>query len=143
MKQLLVAAVLALFLSNANAAVPIPPDLVGVWSSDGAVFRGEAIWNGSAIYLDVDGVGAFVGGDGTDVLGVRFVITNYNAITHTLSVDLTENGKVLKSADLIYNPERHTISSPADQNRTYHKHSDSISSAMREKGLGLEPVHKN
>jgi hypothetical protein len=92
MKQLLVAAVLPLLLSGANAAVPIPPDLIGVWSSDGAVFRGEAIWNGSAIYLGVDGVGGFVGGNGTDVLGVRFVVTGYNAITHTLSVDMTEYG---------------------------------------------------
>jgi hypothetical protein len=142
MKQLLVAAALALFLSGANAAAPIPPDLIGVWSSDGAVFRGEAIWNGSAIYLDVDGVGAFVGGNGADVLGVRFVVTDYNAITHTLSVDMTEYGKVLKSINLIYDPEKHTILSPTDQNRTYHKHSASFSAAMREKGLGLEPMHK-
>jgi hypothetical protein len=31
MKQFLVAAVILLFLSDANAAVPLPPDLIGVW----------------------------------------------------------------------------------------------------------------
>jgi hypothetical protein len=141
MKGLLLATVLASFAFSVNAAVPLPRELVGVWSSDGAVFRGEAIWKGSAIYLDVDGVGGLVGGNGVDVLGVRFVVTDYDVDNHTLTVDLTEIGKAFKSIKLIYDPDKKTIVSPADNQRVYHKHSDSFSSVMREKGIGLEPVH--
>jgi hypothetical protein len=117
----------------------IPPELVGIWATDGSEFRGEAVMNGSAIYLDADGVGAMVGGDGTDVLGVRIAVTAYSSNTHILSIDITEQGKVVARATLTYDPVQKVIISPKDQNRIYHRRLNTLSAAMR-KGLGLEPV---
>jgi hypothetical protein len=68
---------------------------VGIWATDGSEFRGEALIKGQGLYLDVDGIGAMVGGDGSDVLGARIVVTAYNESTNILNIDITENGKVL------------------------------------------------
>jgi len=141
MKPLLMAALLSWVCASASAGISIPSDLVGIWSTNGSEFRGEAIWNGSALYLDVDGTGAMVGGDGTDVLGVRIVVTAYSSDTHMLSIDITEQGKVIGSDTLTYDPVQQTIVSPKDQNRIYHRHLSTFSAAIR-KSLGLEPVVK-
>ena len=69
MKQLSIVAVLFLVCASSSAAVLIPPELVGIWATDGSQFRGEALMKGSALYLDTDGIGAMVGGDGAEVLG--------------------------------------------------------------------------
>src|SRR5580692_5918560 len=55
---------------------------VGIWATDGSEFRGEALIKGQGLYLDVDGIGAMVGGDGSDVLGARIVVTAYNESTN-------------------------------------------------------------
>ena len=117
----------------------IPPELVGIWATDGSEFRDEAVMNGSAIYLDADGIGAMVGGDGADVLGVRIAVTAYSSSTHILSIDLTEQGKVVARGTLTYDPVQQAIISPKDQNRIYHRRLNTLSAAMR-KGLGLEPL---
>jgi len=93
--------------------------------------------NGSALYLDPDGVGAMVGGNGADVLGVRIVVTEYNSSTHVLSIDITEYGKVVGSGTLAYDPVQRTIISPKDQNRLYHRRMNTFSAAMR-KSLGMD-----
>jgi hypothetical protein len=86
----------------------------------------------------VDGIGAMVGGDGSDVLGARIVVTAYNESTNILNIDITENGKVLFRSNLVYDPVQKAIVSPKDQNRIYHKRLNSLSPDIR-KSLGLEP----
>jgi hypothetical protein len=111
---------------------------VGIWATDGSEFRGEALIKGQGLYLDVDGIGAMVGGDGSDVLGARIVVTAYNESTNILNIDITENGKVLFRSNLVYDPVQKAIVSPKDQNRIYHKRLNSLSPDIR-KSLGLEP----
>ena len=130
------AAILALACATA-AAAPIPPDLVGIWATEGSEFKGEALWKGQALYLDIDGVGASAGGDGSDVIGVRIVVTSYNSVTNLLSFDITEYGKVVGSGTLTYELGRKTLFSPKDRAH-YHRRSNGISAEIR-KGLGLEP----
>jgi hypothetical protein len=93
---------------------------------------------GSALYLGADGVGAMVGGDGDDVLGMRFVVTSYDPGTHTLKVDLTEDGKVVTSEVIVYDPKRQIIFSAKDPNQRYHRRSAQLSDEIR-KAIGLEP----
>jgi hypothetical protein len=93
---------------------------------------------GSALYLDADGVGAMAGGDGSDVLGVRFVVTSYDPGTHALKVDLTENGKVVASEVMIYDPKQQAIFSAQDPEQRYRRRSNQVSAEIR-KALGLEP----
>ena len=111
---------------------------VGIWATDGSEFRGEALIKGQGLYLDVDGIGAMVGGDGSDVLGARIVVTAYNESTNILNIDVTENGKVLFRSSLVYDPVQKAIVSPKDQNRIYHKRLNSLSPDIR-KSLGPEP----
>ena len=138
MRYLLFVAILSMTSAGAIAATTIPPELVGIWTTDGADLRGEAIRKGSAIYLDVDGIGGLAGGDGSDVLGVRFVVTSYNATTHELNIDLTESGKVIGSQVLIYDPQAQVIFYPKDAKTHYHRRAKAMSAQIR-KGLGLEP----
>jgi hypothetical protein len=137
MKQILIAAVLSWVAADASASISLPSDLVGIWASDGSAFKGEAIVDGSALYLNANGAGAMVGGNGTDVLGIRIVVTAYDLTTHLLSIELTENGKVAGSASLVYDPVQQVIISPKDQNRAYHRRMSTLSAAMR-KTLGLD-----
>ncbi|MGA2564055.1 MAG: hypothetical protein ABSF96_10885 [Steroidobacteraceae bacterium] len=139
MKQLSIVAVLFLICASSSAAVLIPPELVGIWATDGSQFRGEALIKGSALYLDTDGIGAMVGGDGVDVLGARIAATAYSQDTHLLNIDVTEYGKVVGSITLTYDPLQETIVSPKDQNRLYHRRLNTLSAAMR-KSLGLDPL---
>jgi hypothetical protein len=122
----------------ARAATPIPSELVGIWTTHGAELKGEAIWNGSAVYLDADGVGGLVGGDGREVLGVRFVVTSYDAGTRRLNIDLTESGKVIASEVLVYDPAEQVIFLAKDAKTRYYRHAKTVSAEIR-KSLGLEP----
>lgn len=137
MKQIFIAAVLSLVAAGASAGISLSSELVGIWATDDSVFKGEAIVNGSALYLNANGAGAMVGGNGADVLGIRIVVSTYDLTTHVLSIDLTENGKVAGSASLIYDPVQQVITSPKDQNRAYHRRMSTLSAGMR-KTLGLD-----
>ena len=51
--------------SNASAIsrdTVIPGPLAGEWASEGAEFRGAGIQSGAALYLELDGTGAFISG---------------------------------------------------------------------------------
>ena len=104
MGQVLLATILISLTTWAVSAEPIPPNLIGIWATEGAEFRGEAF------YLDTDGIGAIVGGDGAAVIGVRVVVTSYNPSTNTLTFDLTEYGKIQASGSLSYHPIKRIIS---------------------------------
>ena len=95
------------------------------------------MWKGEAIYLNSDGIGAVVGGDGSDVLGVRIVVTSYDATSHVIHIDLTEYGKVLEHGMLILDPRTRALVFSKDSQR-YYRRASVVSAAIR-KSLGLEP----
>jgi len=137
MKLLFIATILSFSFACANAATSIPLDLVGIWATEDSEFKGEALWKGQALYLDTDGIGVGVGGDGTHVGGFRIVLTSYSPKTNVITFDLTDNGKVVASKVLSYDPILKIIFSPTDSKQRYHRRFDGISISMR-KSIGLE-----
>lgn len=140
LKKLCATALLALATCAAHAATPLPPELVGVWAKVGAEFAGDALMKGSAVYLDSDGIGAGVSGDGSNVIGAQLNVTSYDANTHILNFDVVENGKVVKSGSLTYNPSKKLLVSAKDDKEVYDRWFKSISSETR-KSLGMEDRH--
>jgi hypothetical protein len=132
----LFAGLMFLLVATGNAAAALPPELTGIWAITGSQFHGDAVWKGQAIYLDTDGVGAIVGGDGSDVLGVRIVVTSYDVSSNVIHFDLTEDGKVLQHQTLAFDKKDHALVSPKDSLR-YFRRASQVSAMMR-KSLGLE-----
>lgn len=141
MKRLLFAMCIIFFNACAMAATSIPPELEGIWATNGAVFKGEALMNGQALYLDSDGTGASLGGDGKAVIGVRIAVTSYSPTTNTFAFDVTENGKVMHSGMLTYDPTRKIIFAPQDPKQTYERRYPTMSALIR-RSIGLEEKAK-
>jgi hypothetical protein len=78
-----------------------------------------------------------VGGDGSDVLGVRIAVTSYDATSHVIGFDLTENGNVLDHGTLTFDTKDHALVSAEDSQR-YYRRVNLVSAAIR-KSIGLEP----
>jgi hypothetical protein len=129
-----IVALFSVFISYADAESPIPPDLVGIWATEGSEFRGQAIMKGQAIYLDTDGIGASIGGDGRAVIGVRLVVTSYDPSSHMLAIELTEHGKVMAKGTMTYDRIKKEI---VDAGRRYHRRFDAVTPELR-KSIGLE-----
>ena len=103
----------------------IPPHLVGVWASDGAVLKGELLFEGTAVYLDGKGVGAVLGGPPP----IGFIIrSRYNAASNTITFDGLENGKVVLTGSMVYDPATNTL--VADK-KLLRRRFDSIDSSTR------------
>lgn len=136
MRQIFLAAIFIFFTTYAVAAEQIPPTLIGIWATEGSEFNGEAIMKGEALYLDTDGVGAFVGGDGRVVLGMRIVVTSYSPSTNILTFNLTEYGKVQTSGTVTYDPSQDAIFSPKDNKRFQHRLK--VMSQVIRRSIGLE-----
>lgn len=84
----------------------IPSDLVGVWANDGAVLKGQLLFEGTAVYLDSNGIGAVVGGPPP----IGFLINaRFNAATHMIDFDGLENGIVMTRGSMIYDPTTKSI----------------------------------
>lgn len=126
-----------LLVAAANAAISLPPELLGIWATRGSEFHGEAVCKGQAIYLDIDGVGAIAGGDGTDVLGVRIVVASYDTASNVIGIDLTESGKVEAHETLAFDKKDQALVDSKGLQRFYRR-STQVSVLIR-KGLGLEP----
>jgi len=135
-RHILFAALFYFSVACTNAATSIPSALVGIWETEGSEFRGETLTKGQALYLDTDGIGASVGGDGRAVMGVRIVVISYNPSTNVLTLDLTENGRVVASGSMTYDPSNKLILDSNSKQR-YERHSDSLSVEVR-RSLGLE-----
>jgi len=116
---------------SSYAADVIPPYLVGVWATDRAVLRGEALFEGQGVYLDADGVGAIIGGP--PPIGVRVVAT-YDSNTNVIALQMTEHGKTVGNGTLKYDPSRKIIT---DNKVDFHRRFDRFSASTR-KALGLE-----
>lgn len=139
LRQILWSTIFTFFTTFTVAAEQIPPSLIGIWATEGSEFNGEAIMKGEALYLDTDGVGAFVGGDGKVVLGVRIVVTSYSPSSNILTFNLTEYGKVQASGTVTYDPSQDIIVSPKDNKRFQHR-SNVVSQVVR-RSIGLEKIN--
>ena len=53
---------LALAIAPAGAAPVLPAHLAGAWSTQDALFDGDTLVGGTAVYLGADGIGAIVAG---------------------------------------------------------------------------------
>ncbi len=118
MKRRLIACLSLLCIASAHAAVPLPPELTGVWATQGAQFHGQSLWTGAAIYLDADGQGAVVGGQGDGakaaIIGVRLAVTAYDPAGHVLGIELSDGHRHVDS-QLSYDPASHSLVSALDR----------------------------
>lgn len=92
---------------------------------------------GDTIYLDLDGVGAWVGGNGTGALGVRIVVTSFDPSTHILTFKMTEHGKDGPTGTLVHDPRSHTLTSAPDNKKFELRKTGPLSVQLRQ-SLGLE-----
>lgn len=134
MKRFLLFSVALLLSACAHSEPKIPSELVGIWANDGAILRdGKWLMSGQALYLGADGSGAVLGGP--PPIGVKISAT-FDATKNTLSINLIERDKVVKSVSATYDPNEKTIimgsSKPVFLTRR-----PEIFDANIKKGLGL------
>jgi len=141
MKQLFCATAIAFSLIGAQAATPVPRDIAGVWTTQDSEFNGQALVKGRALYLDTDGIGASVVGNGSEVLGVKLVVTAYNKDTNTLSMEMTESRNVIVHTGMIYDPVKKLLSSKMDPTQKFERRFEEVS-AQERSSLGLETKAK-
>ncbi|AQT68555.1 hypothetical protein STSP2_01723 [Anaerohalosphaera lusitana] len=84
----------------------LPAHLVGVWASEDAVMEGSALFEGVAVYLGADGVGAIVGGP--PAIGCQ-IIAKFESSNDTILYEMTENGKTVEKGKLLYDPDHRTL----------------------------------
>jgi hypothetical protein len=129
---------LALLISSGSAiAIPLPDELTGIWTTPSSEFRGNLLWKGEALYLDSDGVGAELAGDGSDVLGGRIVVLAYDQLTHVGTIQWTEYGKGGPTGDFRYEPSTHTLIFKRN-GKTYQRRKGGPLTSELRKGLVLE-----
>ena len=128
---------LMLFAARFAIAAPLPDGLVGIWSTAGSEFRGDALFKGNAIYLDSDGVGAYVGGTDASVLGMRIVVTSFDPETHILDFYITDQGQAGPRSTLVYDPTARVLISEREGYKFELRKAGPLAAQMR-KVLGLE-----
>lgn len=124
---------LAVVTGVAFAASEIPPELVGVWTTDGAVLKGQLLFEGQAMYLGADGVGAIVGGP--PPIGFKIVAT-YNPQKNTLEFDAYEGKQRGPHWSVTYDPKSNTIDFGAPKHDLYHRKFDTFPDETK-RALGL------
>jgi hypothetical protein len=93
------------FASHATWAPElIPPAIVGVWTSEGAVLRNQgALFEGQALYLRSDGQGAMIGGP--PPIGFS-VVSTFDSATNRLTVRFSpEKGQPCREVSIVYDPQ--------------------------------------
>ena len=130
---LVAAAMLGAMTTGATAAEPIPADLVGVWASDSAVLKGSLLFEGQALYLGADGVGALVGGP--PPIGIKIQAV-FNSATNSLHFDLIEHGKVIGHGSASYDPSQKVIDSGGARHELLRRRSSELTDETK-KALGL------
>jgi hypothetical protein len=134
LKRLLISALL-LFFTAVQADTPVPDKLVGVWTTDGSVLKGEELVSGQALYIDLDGIGAMLSKGPTGTVRSRFAISAYDANTQHIEVHITEDGA--GSITLNYEPAEAAITTPEAESSLYHRHMEVMSPDIR-RSLGLK-----
>jgi opacity protein-like surface antigen len=135
MKRFLFAAALFFAALRAIAAEVVPADLVGVWATDRSDLRGALVFEGLAVYLGADGVGAIVGGP--PPIGVRIVFS-YNPDKKAIEYQATEGQKTGPVGSIAYDSAQQVIRLDKD---TLRRRFDQLTDPTR-KALGLEPTNK-
>ncbi|MES2102391.1 MAG: hypothetical protein V4634_00110 [Pseudomonadota bacterium] len=128
---------LAIGCVQAATPIPIPKDIAGIWTTPDSEFRGQTLVKGRALYLDVDGSGASIAGDGQNTMGAKLVAKAYNPDTHTFSFDLLESRNVIMGTTMVYDPVKKILFSPNDPREKYERRFDEVSPETR-KALGLD-----
>ena len=116
MKKALFLALIALSCLTARAEDAIPSFLVGVWASDGAVLKGDLLFEGQAVYLGSDGVGAWIAGP--PPIGAR-IDAKFNAITNTIEFDILNLGQRIGHGSMTYDPKSNLIDSGAPKHASF------------------------
>jgi hypothetical protein len=128
-----------LLCANALADPQVPEKLLGVWSTDDSILKGEILASGRAIYIDTDGVGDMVTINGKEKTNTRIVVTTYSEKDHRLEVDLTDQGQVKGHLTLNYDETQTAIVAADDPQSLYRRRKLQMSPATRQ-ALGLEPA---
>ena len=124
---------LSICVSSAFAADQIPPELVGVWAADGAVLKGQLLFEGQAMYLGADGVGAIVGGP--PPIGFKIIAT-FDAQKNTLEFDAYEGKQRGPHGAVTFDPKSQTIDSGAPKHEQLQRRFDTFpDETMRALGL--------
>jgi len=125
----------ALLLVSASAcgADVIPPHLVGVWATEKSVLKGPYLFEGQAMYLGSDGVGAFVGGP--PPIGFKIIAT-FDPRTNMIEFDAYEGKQRGPHGSITYDPNQNTVDSGAPEHRPMSRRFDSFTEEVK-KGLGL------
>ena len=138
MKRLLCSALL-LFFAVAQADTQIPDKLVGVWTTDGSVLKGEQLVSGQALYIDIDGSGAMVSKGPQGSATSRIAISAYDANTQHIEVDITGGDSGSGKITLNYEPAEAAITTPEADSSIYHRRKEVVSPGIR-KALGLKEL---
>jgi hypothetical protein len=136
MKRLL-PSLLLLFLAGAQADTQIPDKLVGVWTTDGSVLKGEELVSGQALYIDIDGAGAMVSKGPKGSVRTRIAISAYDANTQHIEVNITDGDAGSGRITLNYEPAEAAITTPEAESSIYHRRKQVVSPDIR-KALGLK-----
>jgi hypothetical protein len=89
---------------------------------------------GRAIYLDADGSRPIVCGNGSDVLGVRIVVTLYDAVSSLIGLDLTEGTETYSDTKRLCSTKKITLSSKKDSH-PYYRRANQVSALLRKSCL--------
>lgn len=138
MKRLLLPALL-LVLTAAVADTQIPDKLVGVWTTDGSVLKGEELGSGQALYIDVDGTGAMVSKGPRSTSTSRFAIASYEASSQHIEVEMTGGDGSPGRITLNYEPAEAAITTSEADGSIYHRRKEVVSPVIR-KALGLKEL---
>jgi hypothetical protein len=138
MKRLL-PSLLLLFLAAAQADTQIPDKLVGVWTTDGSVLKGEELVSGQALYIDIDGTGAMVSKGPKGTVRSRIAISAYDANTQHIEVNITEGDSGSGRITLNYEPAEAAITTPEAESSIYHRRKQVVSPDIRQ-ALGLKEL---
>lgn len=123
----------------ANPCERIPPYLVGMWASDGAVLRGAALIAGTAVYLGADGAGALAAGPPAIGVGLR---CEFNEDSGALVCEQYDGYTKQRygQVSLHYNRATQKLEATADRKTTViTRRFDTLSDAVR-RGIGLPPT---
>lgn len=118
-------------------AVQLPEELTGIWTTPSSEFQCDALLKGEAIYLDSDGVGAALGGNGSDIMGVQLAVVAYDVSTHVGTFQVTEHGKGGPTRVFHYEPSTHSLVTNKDGRAYQQRRQGSLRPGLR-KSLGLE-----
>jgi hypothetical protein len=128
-----------LLCTSALADPQVPEKLLGVWTTDDSILKGEILTSGRAIYIDIDGVGDMLSINGKEKANTRIVVTTYSEKDHRLEVDLTDQGQVQGHLTLNYDETQTAIVAADDPESLYRRRKLQMSPGTRQ-ALGLEPA---